>query len=228
MRKASTSAREAARGTARRCRPAGSPAASRPESAARSPIAAPRVPPQSLQLVTTGARTVARIWFGQGSIAFGPNIENGARLVKPRWRDRPIPAERQSSNRSAPAACSARSACACARWCRRLFGAGRIHQLDGQPVAIAPRREVVAGRSGLRRDDRAVLAEQGVEQPALADVGRAEQHDARKCVGAVAIAESAVRVPPARRRSVRAASTGPRGPRGSTSGSSVKSRFASR
>ena len=66
---------------------------------------------------------------------------------------------------------------------------GGVDQLDGQAVAFAAGREVVAGRAGTGRDQGVLAAEQGVEQPALARVGGAGEHDAGEPLGAVAAAE---------------------------------------
>ena len=70
-----------------------------------------------------------------------------------------------------------------------LLDPGGIDQLDGEPIAVAEAGHVVAGRAGPGRDDRPVAAEQRVEQPALAGVGRPDQHDAGMASGAVAVVE---------------------------------------
>ena len=49
-----------------------------------------------------------------------------------------------------------------------------VDQLDGETVAVTGLGDVVAGRAGLRRDDRSIPAQQSVEEPALARVGRSD------------------------------------------------------
>ena len=59
----------------------------------------------------------------------------------------------------------------------RVAQAGRVGQLDGPAVERGPHGHHVAGRAGRRVDDRPVVAGQGVQEPALADVRPARQHD---------------------------------------------------
>lgn len=59
----------------------------------------------------------------------------------------------------------------------RLAQAGRVRQMYAHAVQKQAAAHRVARRAGLRGDNRARFAQQGVEQRAFADVGRAAQHD---------------------------------------------------
>ena len=50
-----------------------------------------------------------------------------------------------------------------------------VDQLDPHPAAFADGGQVIAGGAGVGRDDRAVLSGHGIEQTALARVGRSDQ-----------------------------------------------------
>ena len=59
----------------------------------------------------------------------------------------------------------------------RQIEAGRVNELDDHSTHVASRGEIIAGRPGAGRDDRPVVPQERVEQPALARVGRTRHHN---------------------------------------------------
>ena len=172
-----------------------------------------------------GSRCVS---IGKTTIAFGPDVQSRA-LGSTRWK-RGAGSFGRTAIEQQVGAPGLHRAEGLRLGCNVAFGevdARGVDQLDAEPIAVEHGREVVAGRPGLGRDDGSFSAEQGVEEPALSHVGGSDQDDAWVACGAVAIGQSAADRAQLGGRSAQFGGQC-RAAKGSTSGSSVKSRLASR